>query len=208
VFSRGNKDLGFYKFYYWFLLNNFANYPRVFDCDMHIFVDERSMTGNPLEVLHIILNRGIRKRFFVDRDLVKSVEACDSKTSELLQLADVIMGAVGFHNNEWHRQPNAAKHRVDLADLIARKAGRRDLMQDTAYTRGNFRILRWAPDERGNNRRQAVRGVTINGPHTRSGDVLIIQRRGGTTSFGSVLDDGFLKPYRLTLSQFFMTAQK
>jgi hypothetical protein len=94
-------------------------------------------------VLHLILNNGIKKEFSITRNLVKTVEPIDSDQSHLLQLADVIMGAVAYHNNNWGNRADAKKAKVDLAAYIARKAGQRDLTVDSAYTRGNFRVLRW-----------------------------------------------------------------
>ena len=74
---------------------------------------------------------------------MKCVEARDSKQAVLLQLADVIMGAIGFHSSDLHLRPDARKAKVDLAAYIARKAPLRDLKQVTRYTKWNFKIERW-----------------------------------------------------------------
>jgi hypothetical protein len=144
VFSGGDKEAGLYKFYYQFLLRNFASYPRFYQCGMRVFVDERTAIDNPLGLLHVILNQGFRKRFyFTQRNPVESIEPIDSKQSQLLQVADVIMGAIGFQNNGMHERPDANTAKVDLAKYIARKAGLRDLTKPTAYTRANLSIHRW-----------------------------------------------------------------
>src|SRR5262249_28374744 len=65
VFSDGDKELGFYKFYYQFLLHNFAPSAVRYRCAIHVFVDERSVHGDPFGLLHTVLNHGIRKRFDV-----------------------------------------------------------------------------------------------------------------------------------------------
>lgn len=145
--SAEDRELGFYKFYYHYLLWNFAPYANVHRCDMYVFIDQRSTRANPLSVLHIVLNHAIRRDFGIT-DAVKCVEARDSKKAPLLQLADVIMGAIGFHSNDLHLRPDARKAKVDLAHYIARKVPLRDLKQVTAFPKWHFKIERWGKSSR------------------------------------------------------------
>jgi hypothetical protein len=65
--------------------------------------------------------RGIRDRWHRDADVVESVNALVSHDHDLMQLADVLMGAVGFHWNHRKRLKHTAPHKVDLAAYIAHR---------------------------------------------------------------------------------------
>jgi hypothetical protein len=74
---------------------------------------------------------------------VTKVEPLNSKQSDLLQAADVLMGAVGFHNQDFHLRPNADKSKVELARYIAARLGRPDLKHETHPIKEDFKIVRW-----------------------------------------------------------------
>lgn len=139
---KGNKELGFYKFYYQFLLHKFGPYATADDHRLYVFLDQRD-TKYKLKVLCSVLNAGIRKKFGRTVDVVKQVEARDSKKTNLLQMADVIMGAIGHQNNDMHLAKNARKAKIDLAAYIAQKAGLKSLKEQTSYGRRDFEIWRF-----------------------------------------------------------------
>jgi hypothetical protein len=60
TFSKSDKELGFYKFYYHFLLKYFAKFPLRHRCRMEVIIDERQVKGDPYAALKVILNHGIR----------------------------------------------------------------------------------------------------------------------------------------------------
>jgi hypothetical protein len=140
--QRSDREIGFYKLYYQFLLRKFAVYADGDEHRLYVFLDQRD-TKYKLEVLKIILNRGIRKMYGRTADVVQAVEARDSKKCNVMQVADVIMGAIGFHNNDWHRQPGASKAKIELAKYVARKARLTSLKHRTAPRRVDFEIWIW-----------------------------------------------------------------
>jgi hypothetical protein len=140
--QRSDREVGFYKLYYQFLLRKFGPYADGDDHRLYVFLDQRD-TKYKLDVLKIILNRGIRKVHGRTADVVHAVEARDSKKCNVMQIADVIMGAIGFHTNEWHRQPGASKAKRELAAYIARKARLTSLKHRTAPRRVDFEIWIW-----------------------------------------------------------------
>ena len=84
---------------------------------MHL--DERS-TNYPLEDLRRFLNLGIRLRQpFLDRGVVDSLDTRHSHESEALQLADVLMGAIGWHMNDMDKKPGASHAKAELANYLA-----------------------------------------------------------------------------------------
>jgi Protein of unknown function (DUF3800) len=143
VYSKGDHEIGFYKFYYHWLLRYFAKCPIKHRCHLCVIIDERVIQGDPYTPLKIILNYGIRKQFGVERDVVANVEPLDSKKSDLLQVADVLMGAIGYHCQDFHLCPNPKNEKVELARYIAARLGLRDLKHETNPIREDIKIVRW-----------------------------------------------------------------
>lgn len=54
---------------------------------------------------------------------VAHIEATNSATEPLLQLNDIILGAVGYRRNERYDATDASKHKKQLARLVALRAG-------------------------------------------------------------------------------------
>jgi hypothetical protein len=85
---------------------------------LYIHLDERSTTYR-LSKFRPILNRGIKKKLGHPIDVVLSIDPVDSKMSNVMQIADVIMGAVGWTANG---QPGTRQSRIALADHSAKRA--------------------------------------------------------------------------------------
>jgi hypothetical protein len=140
-FLRANKDLGFYKLYYQFLLHKFGSYALTDATRLFVFLDESSqLTESRRDVMKIVLNRGIRQRWQRNADIVETVASLVSHENDLMQVADVLMGAVAFHWNQRHRLKQAAPPKTELAAYIASKARLRFLYQGTSPKRGGFGI--------------------------------------------------------------------
>ncbi|NLE37223.1 MAG: DUF3800 domain-containing protein [Pirellulaceae bacterium] len=139
TYHKGDKELGFYKFFYQFLLHCFGRYGVEYNARMIVHFDQRQ-TKQKLSTFCVILNRGIRKKFKCDRDVVRSVQAVDSKRCELMQVADVLMGAIGYQNNDCDRRLGARQAKIDLADYIATKANLMTLKQNTPWKMRHFGI--------------------------------------------------------------------
>jgi hypothetical protein len=146
TYSKGNDELGFYKFYYHWLLQYFAKFPVKHRCHLRVIIDQRDLprdNPDPYTPLKIILNHGIRKEFDTTTDVVTKVEPLNSKQSDLLQAADVLMGAVGFHNQDFHLRQGADKQKVELARYVAARLGLRDLKHETNPIKEDVKIVRW-----------------------------------------------------------------
>jgi hypothetical protein len=124
------------------LVRKCAPYADGDDHRLYVYLDERS-TKYKLDVLKIILNRGIRKEHSRTANVVKCIEPRDSKKCNVLQVADVIMGAIGFQINDCHCQPEASKAKIKLAEYIPRKARVTSLKHRTAPKRVDFEIWIW-----------------------------------------------------------------
>jgi hypothetical protein len=159
AYSEDDYEVGFYKFYYHFLLSYFALFAVKHRCPMEVIIDERSVKGDPCTVLKIVLNHGRRKHYknAPSDDVVTRLEPLGSEKSDFLQLADLLMGAIGFHCQGHHLRPDAKQAKVQLAHYIARKAALRDLTTETAYLKETFKIERWHWGPRPPRRRKPVR---------------------------------------------------
>ncbi len=140
-FSKGDKELGFYKFYYQLLLNCFGRtYGLTGDNPRFIVHLDRRNSSYSLGALKVILNRGMRKKFKVTSDPFRSIEPHDSKQVDLIQLNDLLIGAIGFQKNGYDLVAGTRQAKIALADYIAQEAGLADLRSDTPFRQVRFKI--------------------------------------------------------------------
>lgn len=114
-----SADLGYYKLYQVFLRHKLGPYAKDNDYSLCVYLDERS-SNYPLPELRKFLNLGILNRQpFLDRDVVETLGTRLSHETEALQLADVLMGAVGWTMNDKDKRPNANRAKTELAVYLA-----------------------------------------------------------------------------------------
>jgi len=143
TYSGGNRELGFYKFYYQLLLHCFGKeYCKGSHDKFMVFLDHRSsMKKFPLTDLRKILNNGLRSKYSIDFSPFVSVQPKDSKHTEMIQLTDIILGAVGYRRNGFNllAEPNSGKNQ--LSKYILDKSGFGSFERDTP--RGQQRFTIW-----------------------------------------------------------------
>jgi hypothetical protein len=171
TYSKGDDELGFYKFYYHWLLRYFAKFPLLHRCQLKVIIDERPAQADSLTHLtrlKYMLNNGIRKELDATAtDVVTDVQTLNSKHSDLLQAADVLMGAIGFQCQGFHLRPNANKEKVELARYLAARLGLRDLKHETNPIKETLKIVRWHWSSRGPKPRYRRRPADNPRHHTR-----------------------------------------
>lgn len=144
TYHGGSVELGFYKFYYQFLLYKFGRYAATDDCRLWVYIDERSGCDEvKLGTLRNVLAAGIKNKFGRKSDVVRKIEARDSHHCNLMQLADVLMGAVGFHCNGMHAVQGASPHKIALAAHVAKLANLPALDVSTPYSANAFELWRF-----------------------------------------------------------------
>lgn len=141
AFNMGDREMGFYKFFYQLLLHRFGkryceNNP---DARFHLVMDYRT-SSYPLQQLRTILNNGLKSRHGIATRPFLTIEPRDSKLSEVLQINDIILGAVGFQKNGLDVLPGSRQAKKDLATYIAKKAHLYDLRDTTPFHQRNFTI--------------------------------------------------------------------
>jgi hypothetical protein len=122
TYHYGDKELGFYKFFYQLLLHSFGRHVAPKGRRLIVHMDQRQSRYG-LSDFRTILNRGMRKQYSLTEDLVRVVESINSRLSDVMQVADILMGAVGFQWNDLPQKPGMRQAKIDLANHVARSAG-------------------------------------------------------------------------------------
>jgi hypothetical protein len=134
TYNDGDASIDFNK-YLFTLLYKFARVHRLNRNRFYAYLDERTTQHTP-ERLRIMLNARARRDLGYEYDPYRIVEFRDSKLDRLIQITDVLTGAVAYHTNEHHLTTGAARCKIDGARYIAKCAGTGSLAIATQYRRG------------------------------------------------------------------------
>lgn len=129
---KEKPDTAYYILYYYFLLKKFGPYAKDNDHSLSVILDERSTAYN-LTDLKKFLNISIRNECRLDRDVISELRCCDSKNSNAMQLADVLMGALAWEYNDLGTRPDASKAKNDLAAHLAKRLRIKSLRDHTEW---------------------------------------------------------------------------
>lgn len=148
IFYGGDYEAGFYNAYCQLLLNWIDK-----DSKYHIRIASRnikSASDGDCESIRLLqlkdkinnklryrLSYYCRKRGISFTEPVISIESRPAKSRRLIQIADIITGAVGFYWNGEHLKPEVKQGKLSLAQHIANKIGENDL---------NFQTEDWNDD--------------------------------------------------------------
>lgn len=133
-FNDGDREVGFNKEIFQIANKCARLYPTLF----HVYPDYRDTPQNP-EELRLILNRYRAKKGDRRDWPFRRCQFRDSKTTLLLQLTDILLGAVGFHVNGHNDKPDASPAKRQLASHILAHARISDCTRDTRVA-GKFTI--------------------------------------------------------------------
>ncbi len=145
AFNSGDREVGFYKFYYQLLLHCFGKkFAKIPDARLLVRLDART-SSYPLEQLKSCLNSGMKKKFEIEAAPFHSVEPRDSRDVGLLQMVDILIGAVGYRKNGYHLIPSSSPAKINLTEYITQESGLRSLVYNTTkdvrrFTLWNFRL--------------------------------------------------------------------
>ena len=117
VFNENNQELGYYKFYYQ-LLSHWASWGNHY----RVFTDQKTNRDKKrLQELRRILNTQ-----FPVSNTFESIQAIDSKESLILQMQNILMGAVGYKYNFHGEGSSYAKEQVvaKIESRLGRKIGK------------------------------------------------------------------------------------
>lgn len=135
--SDGDGELGFYKFY--FLLLSRRIVPSN---DYVIFTDYRcNRQGSRLTDLGRCVNRWCANNRTRGTWPVLDIKGCESNREDFVQLADVVLGAVGYRCNGRCESPP----KVGVIESIEASLGRKLDVASKPYER-KFNVWRWRPE--------------------------------------------------------------
>ncbi|MBV7394540.1 hypothetical protein KJP30_09990 [Mameliella sp. DP3N28-2] len=142
-FNDGDADIGVSKLYYQMLLHQVIGwYGDV--ASLYICLDRRLST-TPLEKLQRILNAGAAKDYKLTFGPVRILTARDSKKEDLLQLNDIILGAVASYKNKRHLETGARAAKVEIANYVFERSGLKSYDTDSPKSKKDFQIWNRKP---------------------------------------------------------------
>jgi hypothetical protein len=107
------------------------------DCDLYAFPDKANELRG-LEEFKRALNNESCLRFRYDRDCLRAIEFRDSEAEALLQLNDLILGAVCYQKNRRFEDDDAGHPKANLAGFIMGRFGLPNYDGDTPQSVSKF----------------------------------------------------------------------
>lgn len=116
-YNNGSHDLWYYKAYY-YLLDAIICY----NSEYTIYVDIKDTRGGPrIKKLKEVLCNNI---YDFKQEVIKDIFQIRSHESEILQLADLIMGAIGYYHNEYYQKSASSHAKNAVVDALMGYYGR------------------------------------------------------------------------------------
>jgi len=110
-FNKGSHDLWYYKTYF-YLLDAIISY----NDEYKVMIDIKDTRGGPkVAKLRTVL---CNNKYDFKKDVIKGIYQIQSQESEILQLTDLIMGAIGFYHNEHYFNPEASSAKKAIVDQL------------------------------------------------------------------------------------------
>ncbi|MFD2100546.1 DUF3800 domain-containing protein [Flagellimonas iocasae] len=139
-YNDGSKEVGFYKFYYQlYMLFAREYFKEKEDTTFVVHPDYRHSKYSLKEFLDI-LNSGFRKKIIPYGAPFSAIEPLHSHNSEVIQVLDIILGAIGYVKNGYTLLAKSSPCKIELCNYIAEKAGVRNLGHNTRWGQRRFTV--------------------------------------------------------------------
>lgn len=110
-YNAGSHDLWYYKTYF-YLLDAMIGYTE----EYRIFIDIKDTSGGPkTRKLHDVL---CNNKYDFKHEVIKEISQIRSNESEILQLTDLIMGAIGFYHNGCYDNDESSLAKKSVVDKL------------------------------------------------------------------------------------------
>ena len=126
-------DTFYYKVYYQLLCR--AIVPKK---ENYIYLDIKDTKGNrKIKKLKECLQYGI---YDFNTEYIKNIQTINSKESEIMQLCDILIGAIGYINRGEYKKQVFSHSKLKLVELIKERSGY-NLMQTTFLSEEKFNLF-------------------------------------------------------------------
>ncbi|MCM3620529.1 DUF3800 domain-containing protein [Sutcliffiella horikoshii] len=136
-YNDGDYDTWYYKMYYQMLyplLNPESSY--------RIFIDIKDTRGGArIKELHRILGN---KKNDKQNEILKDVKQIQSNESEILQVCDLIIGALSYFHRGYYYDESKSSSKRELLDEITKVYGI-GMLNSTPFSESKFNIFIWKP---------------------------------------------------------------
>lgn len=142
-YNDGDADVGLSKLYYQLLKNSFAKRCAPHG-DLFACLDHRN-SSTPLEDVRRMINAALKRDHGIHTSPLKQLVSADSKLEDLLQLNDVILGAVSAIRNGKHLLASTRDAKKNIALRVLEKSGAVDFEKNFSVPRFNVWNFRPRP---------------------------------------------------------------
>lgn len=139
LYNDGDRDKGLSKLYYQLLLHKFCKRCAADESTLYVRLDHRN-SSTSLNDLRDMLNRAARRQQIMHGPF-KLIESADSKQCDILQLNDVILGAVCAARNGRHLLTTGRPAKAAMLE----KSGLGSFEKDSPGTAFRFEVWNMKP---------------------------------------------------------------
>lgn len=142
-YNKGDGDIGLSKLYYQLLHHKFGRHLAPHG-SLHVCCDHRN-SSTPLNDLRDMLNAAAARDYGAEDKPFKQVISADSKGHDLLQLNDVILGAVCAARNGKHLLATGRESKRAIAQAVLEKSGLASFETDSPRSVRRFTVWNFRP---------------------------------------------------------------
>lgn len=137
-YNNNDYDLWYYKMYY--LLLDKICYPHF---KYKIFIDIKDTRGGVrIKKLHEVL---CNNRYDFMKDSIRDIQQINSNRSDLLQITDLLIGALSFYYRDLYNDVNKSVYKKQVVNTLISNVGKSSIDNGTNLTEKKFNIFIWEP---------------------------------------------------------------
>ena len=138
-YNNDDSNEWYYKMYY-LLLDKMCDV----DNSYRIFIDVKDSKGGPrIRALHNVL---CQNRYDYKKDIIKGIDQVNSNRMDLLQMADILIGAVGFYHRGLYYDESSSAAKKEIVDYLINNTSKNKIENGTSRWERKFNIFVWTPD--------------------------------------------------------------
>ncbi|HET7228542.1 MAG TPA: DUF3800 domain-containing protein [Longimicrobium sp.] len=141
AWNDGDRELGYFKAWWTLLLSRVQPGWRY-----RVRLDALNLQrSGRLLTLRDTLNAAAMRDRGLGYPCCESVEPRDSKKDDLIQVVDLLTGAVGFHYAAGHLAPGASRGKIEMAERLCAALGKPGLCFESKPSETSFNVWKWRP---------------------------------------------------------------